>query len=273
MQVRDVQSSFYAGRVSRIALSALAFAMLVSTASPSWASEFWEEPCQEDLGRAVYFGVSEYEFYKDLPSIHRVAIFRRIGVKHALCIDRLIAATQHIDWSWRKTTEKDVRAELIWVRDLLKGDLKALYEQAKYYRSFNDKGTILSLRQYLHQWAMDNHLPEAIFDDMQDQFSKGVYWSGRNDMNRLTGRGCLPAMMEAARRYLTGDGVDKNRGKAYYWLKRAGFAGGDVSSILETPHERLFLEMNSLEWSSLISNTLDDGFSGIQTWVSGFGEG
>jgi hypothetical protein len=41
--------------------------MFVIFASPSGASEFWEEPCQKDLSRALFLGVMEYDFYKNLP--------------------------------------------------------------------------------------------------------------------------------------------------------------------------------------------------------------
>jgi hypothetical protein len=255
------------------ALWILPLAMLVFVAQSSWASEFWEEPCRKDLGRTVYLGVLTYEFYKDLPPIHRAAIFRRIGAVHALCLDRLIAATQRIDWSRRKATEKKVRSELVWVRDLLKGGLKALYGQAKYYRTLDHKVDTYLLYMALRQWAMDNHLPEARFDYMQEQFSKGDSWSGRTNMGMLTDRDYLPAMMEAGRRYLEGDGVNKDRGEAYYWLKRAGFAGGDVSSILETPHERLFLDLRAREWSSLIFIISEDIIRVVRTWMSKFEKG
>jgi hypothetical protein len=36
--------------------------------------------------------------------------------------------------------EKKTLAELAWVRSLLKGDLKALYFQAKYYQPLDDIG-------------------------------------------------------------------------------------------------------------------------------------
>lgn len=63
--------------------------------------------------------------------------------------------------------------------------------------------------------------------------------------------GYLPAMLDAARRFLNGDGVRKNLGIAYYWTKRAEAAGGDVSAIIEKPHERLFEEMTRHDLESL----------------------
>jgi TPR repeat protein len=121
------------------------------------------------------------------------------------------------------------------VRDLLKGDLKALYGQAKFYRTLGDKGIPFYLFRALRQWAMDNNLPEARFDYMQDQFLEGNLSSGWTYMRMLTDRGYPPAMMEAARRYLEGDGVDKNRGKAYYWLNGAVSRAGMSHRFLKHP--------------------------------------
>ncbi|MBT8002843.1 MAG: hypothetical protein HN578_07985 [Rhodospirillales bacterium] len=184
-----------------------------------------------------------------------------------MCIDRLIAATKRIDWSRRKTTEKDVREELTWVRDLLKGDLKTLYGQAKYYRTLDDEGDTYYLYMALRQWAIDKQLPEAKYDLIQDDFLKSSSLGNGRMLSHLAGGGYLPAMIDAARRYLNGDGVHKDRGAAYYWLKRAEFADGDTTSIMKNPHERLLLNLSDLEWHSLKYNILQFGYKEIEAWI------
>jgi hypothetical protein len=265
MQARNVQSPSYAGRVSRMAL---ALALLVFFALPLRASEFWESRCKKDLSNTLEFGVAIYEDFKDLSPVGRATIPRAISAGHAFCFDRLIATAKRINWRNLKSAEKKrFMADLMWVGDLLKGDLKEVYRQAKFYRSLGDEGSASVLGIFLSQWAIDKQLPEAKYDLIQGDFLRTSTPGSGRMLSHLAGDGYLPAMLDAARRFLNGDGVHKDRGAAYYWLKRAEFANGDTSSIMTKPHERLLLNLSNLEWYSLKFNILQFGYKEIEVWL------
>jgi len=225
---------------------------------------------------AVEFRIHAYENFEGSSSVRKAAIPRSLGARHALCIDRLIAATTHVNWRRMENADKEkFKSELVWVRDLMKGDIKEIYRQSKIYRTLEDDRYAHRLFVTLRLWAMDKHLPEAEYDRIQDGFSEDNDSVNGIMLSNMAYQGYLPAMQDAARRFLNGDGVQRNRGKAYFWLKRAQFAGGDVSSILKTPHERLFLDMGASEWSSLISNIyeyffriFEYGYKDLKTWAS-----
>ena len=104
MQARNVQPPSYAERVSWMAL--LALAALVFFAPLNEAIDLWEAPCEKDLVKAVKRTAMEFYLFEELPPIHRAAIIRRIGIRHGFCIDSLIDAVEHIDWSWRKPLKR-----------------------------------------------------------------------------------------------------------------------------------------------------------------------
>jgi hypothetical protein len=263
MQVRDVQLPSYVGRFSQVTL--LALAMIVFLAQPSWAGSTWEKACEKDLTKVVenqarlYAGVLKYNVFKDHPLIRRAAIPRTLGAEHALCIDRLITATEQVDWQHMAKFKQGFTAELLWVRDLLKGDLKELYRQAKYYQTFNEYDSAVLLSIFLRRWARYQKFPKAIYDQIQEGFLENAPLSRGAMLKRLAAQNYLPALIDAARRFLLGDGVPFDRGEAYYWLKRAEFAHGNVTSLMVDPRERLLEEMNDLERHSLIWNILQFG--------------
>jgi len=59
------------------------------------------------------------------------------------------------------------------------------------------------------------------------------------------------APVDAARRYLEGDGVDKNIGAAWYWLKRAQQENIDTSAVTKTSLNQLLEEMSRKERQTL----------------------
>ncbi|GAB6054406.1 hypothetical protein JCM17960_32260 [Magnetospira thiophila] len=80
----------------------------------------------------------------------------------------------------------------------------------------------------------------------QEYGSKNGDFSERR-LRSLAEEGHLPAILDMARRHLQGDGVDRNRGVAWYWLKRAQQANADISLITTIPLERLLEEMDEKE--------------------------
>lgn len=63
--------------------------------------------------------------------------------------------------------------------------------------------------------------------------------------------GNVHAIKEAAKRYLSGDGLEKNMGAAWYWLKRAEQVGEDISTIAPKPLNQLLTSMNEAERETL----------------------
>jgi hypothetical protein len=109
MEVHNVQPPSYAERVSWMV--PLALAALVFFAPLNDASDLWEAPCEKDLVKkdlvkAVKRTAMEFYLFEALPPMHRAAIIRRIGIRHGFCIDSLIDAVEHIDWSWRKPLKR-----------------------------------------------------------------------------------------------------------------------------------------------------------------------
>jgi len=72
-----------------------------------------------------------------------------------------------------------------------------------------------------------------------------------NHLLEFAQNGHVPAITDAARRYLHGDGVERNRGIAWYWLKRAQQAGVDISSITPISLNQLLTQMTEGEGRAL----------------------
>lgn len=223
--------------------------MILFSIQPALASDFFEEPCQEDLSKVVKHEVGMFdlqtEFYPYQPNLRA----RKFGVTHALCIDELIRRAKKIDMSRLPLAQKYFVTELEWVRDLFKGDMGELYRQAKYYSAQNDKGHASSIGLYLRIWATDHKYAPAEFNRAQGyETSDGEF--SEFFFRGLPERGCMPAILEAARRLMTGDGLDKDRGEAWYWLKRAQQKNVDTSFITQKSLNQLLEEMNERErWS------------------------
>ncbi len=67
----------------------------------------------------------------------------------------------------------------------------------------------------------------------------------------LAEAGNLPAIEEMARRLLTGDGLERDRGESWYWLKRAQQNGSDLSSITSKSLNELLGDLDAKERVSL----------------------
>lgn len=72
--------------------------------------------------------------------------------------------------------------------------------------------------------------------------------------------GHIPAIVDAAKRYLSGDGLEQNTGDAWYWLKRAQQNGGDISSITPNSLNQFLKDMNEDErwWLTYLAHYHDD---------------
>lgn len=209
----------------------------------------WEKPCRGNLSEALDYSFSSFGFHPELFSEKPNLYAKRLGVEHALCIDELIHLARNMDMTRRPDTRKHFIADLEWVRDLLNGNMSEIYRHAKNYIAQNDKGFASIIGSYLHQWAVDHKYAPAEFDVAQGYGSHdGKLWEWQ--LRRLAEKGYTPAIVDMARRYLSGDGVDKDLGEAWYWLKRAGQENVDTSSITQKPLNQLLEEMNEGErWS------------------------
>jgi hypothetical protein len=106
---------------------------------------------------------------------------------------------------------------------------------------------------------MEKNHPPAIFDIIQWRFAKKLTPHFGGLLKHLAAQGYMPAMLDAARRFLNGDGVKQNLGDAYYWIRRAEAAHGDISGIIEKPYERLLDQMTESEKTSLRLAIIDYG--------------
>lgn len=240
------------GHLGRGQVFLLALVMFLRIASPSWAHPIGApgtKPCEEDLNKAIDNGATTFEVMEELSPKQKANILRGVGVKHARCIDRMIAAAETFEYStWQQNARQRFVPELIWVRDMIGGGIEEIYRQAAIYRASENKwyaGDIIAI--VLHHWAVEEKYPPAIYDVAQESIENGDGSSYALILQDLANDKYVPAMLNAGKRFLNGDGVEKNLGTAYYWIKRAEAAHGDVPSILKKPHERLFEEMTALE--------------------------
>jgi TPR repeat protein len=212
---------------------------------------YTKKACEERLDWALerIVGMLEDSDELDLKLVARLP--RYLGVEYSLCIDELIASSKQLDWGRNKIHQHEFIAELKWTRDLLKGGVEDVYRQAKFYQDRNS-GELDRISAFIfHHWAAMNSYTPAEFDEVQVNFAKSVTPRTGGRLKRLANRGYVPAMLDAARRFLKGEGVEKNLGDAYYWIKRVEATHGDISGIIEKPYERLLDQMNDREKASL----------------------
>ncbi len=229
----------------------LTILILLFTSQPVLAADMWDKACERDLAWALNISVDGLDEVYDRSGEFDNRFPRKLGAEYAPCIDELIAITEQNDWGRKEKYRQRFMDELKWVRDLLKGDMGEVYRQAESYRERNNGNLNKILAILLHQWAVEKKYPQAEFDEIQAMFAKNPSQAAIGWLKIVAGKGYVPAMLDAARRFLKGDGVKKNMGAAYYWIKRAEAAHGDLSGIIEKPYERLLDQMNDDEIESL----------------------
>lgn len=258
------------GRPMRPVLAVFALVLATFT-SPAWAdvqagtSDIWESACKKNLADEVNSAVTNVEVLCCDDEKPRREVPRLLAVKHALCIDEIVAIAEAKTWGRNAKYRQWFVAELKRMRELLHGDLDGVYRLAKYYRGRND-GFGRSLDIFLSRWALDHGHPPAEYDLAQGTGSPdGKVNEGR--LRLLAERGYLPAILDMARRHLHGDGVAKNKGVAWYWLKKAQQETADTSSITTIPLERLLEDMDDKDRFNLayLAHVHDDlDLSGIK---------
>ncbi|MHA1597826.1 MAG: hypothetical protein ACTSV1_03815, partial [Alphaproteobacteria bacterium] len=221
----------------------LAVMILLLTSQPVWAAGMWEEACEKDLSEVLDDSVRDFDYYSkylpDQPNLYA----KHLGVTHALCIDELIDLARKKDMSRRLIAQKYFITDLEWVRDLFNGEMSEIYRQAQHYIAQNDKGYAEIIGSNLQQWAVEHKYAPAEFDVAQGNVTYETEFSDWR-LVKLAERGYVPAIEDMARRYLRGDGVEKNIGVAWYWLKRAQQENVDTSSITPKSLNRLLKEMD-----------------------------
>lgn len=230
----------------------LAFLLLLLTSQPVLAANLWEKDCDEDMVWAVEINLINLGVAFERSGKFDIRLPRKIGLENALCIDELIAVAEQNDWGRYKKFHQKFVEELKWLKDLLVGDMGVVYRLARIYKDRDDGILDKTLSMFFLQWAADKKYPPAEFDVIQKNFLRFTPpHTGLRLMN-LADQGYVPAMLDAARRFLNGDALEKNLGDAYYWIKRAEAAHGDLSGIIEKPYERLLEQMTDYEKGSLI---------------------
>lgn len=94
----------------------------------------------------------------------------------------------------------------------------------------------------------------AVAADQKQYLGHWVYDGKLNEQHLLSfaEKGHVPAIIDAAQRFLHGDGVEQDTGTAWYWLKRAQQVGVDISSITPKTLNNLLKKMSEQDRYSLI---------------------
>ncbi|MHA1598802.1 MAG: hypothetical protein ACTSV1_08780 [Alphaproteobacteria bacterium] len=249
---------------NNIKMLRLALMIFLLSYQPLWAAGMWEKACDEDLAEALETNLIGLDVAYDRSDKFDNKVPKLLGIQYAPCVDELIGIDEKRNWVRKGIYRQRYIVELKWVRDLLKGDIKDVYRQAEFYRKQNGGPLEEHIALLLHQWAVEKKYLPAEFDEVQKIFSESPGQLAIGWLKLVAGRGYVPAMLDAARRFLNGDGVKKDLGGAYYWIKRAEAAHGDISGIIKEPYERLLDQMNdgektTLFWTSNGFGELDPG--------------
>ncbi|MBL6927818.1 MAG: hypothetical protein ISR44_01490 [Rhodospirillales bacterium] len=235
---------------------ALVFLITLLATQPTLARDYSKTPCEEDLGEVLELSVSMFDTHRGAHPGQANFTARSMGVEYALCIDELISLARQYDMSRRSFAKKDFIAELEWVRNLFNREMSEIYRQAKIYESIAGEGnastrasaSIIGTR--LHLWAMKHKYPPAEFDSIQ-RYSKRNGGLSERRLAELAIQKYVPAIVDLARRKFSGDGLERNLGEAWYWLKRAQQENVDTSSITKKSLNRLLEEMDEKERRTL----------------------
>lgn len=108
-------------------------------------------------------------------------------------------------------------------------------------------GILLCLLGALPSMADETRLQHLVSQAARNQYQGHWVYDGKLNEHHLLSfaeSGHLPAIEDAAKRYLNGNGVERNLGTAWYWLKRAQQVGIDIASITPKSLNQLLKDMN-----------------------------
>ena len=188
----------------------------------------------------------ESEFFPERANLKA----KRLAAMHAPCIDELVRLARESELP-RLSPEQweSFIGDLEWGQNLIAGGLDAIYQQFLYFDERHDSGDGSIIATWLYRWLMDHEYPAIQF---KTAMGYGLL-DGKPNVRRLievAENGYLPAIIEMAQRTLSGDGLAKDRGTAWYWLKRAQQGGADISSVTQQPLQEMLLDLNDEErWS------------------------
>lgn len=216
----------------------------------AFGASLWKGVCEQNLMAAVTGSIADFDADFSITGHLDERYPRLLAATYAPCVDKITAIADQIRWLGQPDIRAPYLVELRHTGEILKSDTAAVYAMAQKYRDQTGDFDSLLYRLLSH-WAIEQNFEPAIYDNIQAQFAEnsGGYIIGK--LRFLASTGYVPAMVDAARRFLTGDGVEKNLGNAYYWIKRAEAAHGDLSGVIHKPYERLIDLMNANEKRSL----------------------
>ena len=211
----------------------------------------WKEACGKDLAKVVSLEASTFQVTYEVDGIHDTYFPRKLAALHIPCLDEIVFIAEQMDWGRMQETRGEFIKELMWMKDLLQGDMEDIFQLALFYRNRDGGNMDGLLKSTLLHWLVVKEYPPAVFDAIQQGFLTSSPPHTGIWLMSFADQGYVPAMLDAARRYLNGDALEKDLGAAYYWIKRAEAAHGDLSGIIEKPFERLLEQMTDAEKASL----------------------
>lgn len=227
--------------------SATIFCALMAVSGPTVAATYSDHYCEGDLRNAIDRSINMVETVHTLDRYLDAKQPRLLAVEHANCIERIQTLLSTWDWDRNARYRDWFLHEFDWIADLLANDLAGAYELALQYRKDEEDVFSSILARFLFLWAAERGYGPAEYERIQGMFERDPDNFNIGYLRHLASKGYVPAMVDAARRWILGDGADINFGAGYYWLKRAEAEGIDMSEIVPIPHGEILSRMTKMD--------------------------
>lgn len=168
-----------------------------------------------------------------------------------------------VDHRWHRRFLADLDDAIAWGESLRAADPRSVYELAKAFRAAGQIGNAPQFAFWLHHRAMEQGLPEAIFDDAvgklddSERIRRGAAWHG---LRTLAMDGYAPALVEITTRLREGRPYPPDDAELFFWLLRSQQAGLPVVEHIREIEARL-----SEDTRAWVKGWLERG-----TWPSAF---
>lgn len=232
----------------------------VLLSAPAVAAPVWDLNCNDESNFHIEFGIERAErtYFKDRSLDERYP--RLIVAYFAGCTDRVLSALGEWDWGENTRFRDWFTDEVHSTIGLLANDVATVYELALHYRQKNGDDVNEMLDLFLTHWAIEHDYGPAVYDQIQQIFADHPESYNIGHLRHLASKGYVPAMVDAARRWILADGAKRNLGSGFYWLKRAEAEGIDMAEIIPIAEKDLLNQMDEEDRKQLL-------------WaVNGFGE-
>jgi hypothetical protein len=146
------------------------------------------------------------------------------------------------DHRWDRQFLADMEQAIAWGESLRNAGPREVYDLAKAFRAAGPTGKAPRFASALHHLAIEEGLPEAIFDDAvtklddPDRLRRVSAWYG---LRQAAMSGYPPALQEITTRLREGRAYPSRDIELFFWLLRSQEAGLPVTESLPTVEARL----------------------------------